>query len=436
MRTSRPQQKGIAALLIVLVVLFLATLVLFFSARIIVTDNKIFNNVYNKTNAENAAQAGIDFALGFLNSSFLNQEAIISTNAVTTTPASIVTTSLTGCNLVTNTATLSLGTLANGSTYAVTFTCTIVNNTNILTLKSVGTSADGSSVRTVQVTLSRVQSSVIPLISVNNVAMSNNSDVNNSVTGATKVIDSGSTIALRGVSTPTASCSNITVPPSTCAIVTANDASLSSKTAAQMETSYLGNAISTLCSTTYVDYVVNCSGGGNRTYNSSVLSLGSPSSGAACPVTVAPGVTPANPTISSLSRRTVCFNMGSNNLRLQTIAFGSATAPNIILVNQNTGDRTTLGNAAVFYGGLYTNSQVFNTGNSSTIFNGILYASTDYSMNGGTLVNGVVVVGPTSSSVTISANGTAITRDSSNTGFVAAGSLLGYAITPGSWKDF
>lgn len=440
---SAHQQKGMAALFIALAILFAATLIVFFSTRVIVTDNKIYNNVKNKMAAENAAQAGIDYALAFLNSSLLNQEAVISTNAVTTTPAGIVTSSLAGCNVLTNTATVtSPGALTNGATYTMTFACVALNNTNSLTLTSTGTSADGSSVRTITVVVARVQAATVPLISGGAVNLGNRTRAYNTVSGATIAVDSGGVISI-GTGTPisvgnpaTTTCNNIAnIPPGVCTAVIANDATLTGVSAATFETRYVGNAISTLCSTTYVDYVVDCTGGGNRTYRSSTLAIGSPSTGAACSVTAAPGVVPANPTISSLSRRTVCFNMGSNNLTFENLTVGSANAPDIILINQSVANNFTLDQNVELFGGYYSNSSINHEGNGSTVSTGIIFTSDDYTQGVSSEVDGVVVARLTPN---ITGSNTYITRTTSanNGTAVASGSLLGYAIVPGSWKDF
>ncbi len=442
-------QKGIATLMLTIVILMIVTLTTLYTARVVVTDDKTFGNVYRNSQALNAAHAGFDYALGFLNSSMLNQEAVLTANTVTTTPSGVVSASgLNGCSVASNTATLtSPGALANGATFVMTYRCITINDVNTITIRSIGTSADGSSIRTFQGIVQRVQTSNIPFVPVGTTTFANNNiSINNNVTNATIAIDTAAASVNRPANVNVQAGNPLGARCSTgtgaCSAITLSDPNV---TLATLQTRFIGVSLSTLCPSTsaafianpQVDYYVDCTGGANRTYNSSARTLSSPSGGAACTVSVAPGVTPANPTLASLSRRTVCFSMGANSITLGSGGGGSFTVggsgPDIFLFNQNATDTVTLANNMNFTGGMYAGSAVNDTGNTATLVNGVLLSTGNYTMDSGTVITGVLLVGGTSS---ISTNNTTVTRTSGSYSNIMGGSLLGFAVVSGSMQDF
>lgn len=122
-------QQGVGAIMVAMVILIAATVMTFFNAQVIITDQKIFKNHYDKLSAENAAKAGFSYALAYLNLNRFFVTEGLSLNAA----------------------------LANGSSYTVTYT--FLNGDDSIRITSIGKSADtGASTgasRTVQATVNR-----------------------------------------------------------------------------------------------------------------------------------------------------------------------------------------------------------------------------------------------------------------------------------------
>lgn len=431
------RQKGMVTLMMTVVVLLLLTLTTLYTARVVMTDDKVFAQTYRDAQALDAARSGFAYALGFLNSSLLNQEAVRTANTVNTIPASVLSGNLNGCASASTTITLtSPGALANGATYVMTYRCITANDVNTISIRSVGTSADGSATRTVEGTVQRVQPTNATLISIGTPGLTGGANIVNTVNNATHAILTNSASAtITGGGTVTTSAGSCTSSATcvTLGALTLSDPNLSSlTTAALFETRFMGNTLTSF--STQADYVLTCNS--DVTYTSTADAL---TDGGNCgSITAASGVTPADPTwaqINATGGRVIYYNMGTNDsITFSGFTAGSATSPNIIIVSSDTGEAVTLGNTAVFYGGIYTVGLLDATGNSATNLNGIGFTSNDYTQDDSVDVNGIVMVRTTPA---ISASGTLINRNSSTIlSYIMGGSVLGYALVPGSLRDF
>lgn len=187
-------QKGILTLALTVVVLAIVTLTTLYTARVVVTDDKVFGSVYRNTEAMNAARAGFDYALGYLNAN-----------------PGTVTTGLSSCSTGLETFSLSSGTLGNGATYAMTYGCVTAGSTTFISIASTGTSQDGSAVKTVRAYLKALSGSSTPAPVIAVGSVTNAATITNSLTGALYAIDSGGTVVNTGTLTPNATNQNNSV---------------------------------------------------------------------------------------------------------------------------------------------------------------------------------------------------------------------------------
>lgn len=450
------KQVGMAALAITLTVLAVMTIVTLFTARVIVTDNKIFSNVKNNTDALEAAQAGLGYAVAYLNAN-----------------ASTVATGLSNCGTATNTYSLPTGTLANNATYVATYGCT-ATNLSTLQISSLGTSADGSSTRTVTELVNQLSASYAGYALIGqadsggtgSVRLANSAQVNNNQSGATTTIIGGQTVQLRNsaststsTGTPyscnaTATLSSSTPPASTtCQDIAYSNATLNGYSTTEMQTTFLGRLVTDFSA--LANYTVNCTIGGNKTFRQTTTFI---SQGCTC-TPLCSLSTLANTGIGN--NAIVYINMGSNNLTISptsggTFNIGGSSTPVIFAIN-STGN-ITIGNgssssAMTFYGNVYTNttdslSLDGNSGSGGTFnFNGIAFSPSDVQVqgtNGTDIVNGVVI----GNQVTVNGNTPIVNYNPAyitNTLGGYYGSALtasggsgsnSYAIVPGSWRDF
>jgi PilX N-terminal len=430
------RQKGIAALIITITILMVVTIITLFTARVIVTDNKIYNNVKNNADALNAAQAGFNYALGYLNAY-----------------PYVVLNGLAYCSAATNTFALTAGTLANNSTYTMTFSCITAGSFTSINLVAVGTSEDASSARTIRATLKQYCGGPgIDLVARSTAALSNTAVVSNTTTSAVRTIDTGSTTTLSNTATSTTAtggayscavgqtaptnCRNIRsstfATPVTTALTTAGG-----MTDANFQTLYLGRLISAFSTLATVNNI-NCTGGSSSfTAATTLASQGCTNSGT--------GGTGALSAMTGI----IYITIANRNLTLTTtnggvFTLGSAATPALLVVNATTGNLTITtpnpaGSAMTVNGNVYySGSGTFslNEGsNGATTVNGMAF-----SLGAGSVLNGAALVGPfiansiaVSNASTVSYNAAAELNISNTVGGFCGGA---YAPVSGSWRDF
>lgn len=458
------RQKGVLTLTLTIVVLMVVTLTTLYTARVVQTDDKIFANAYRNAQALGAAHAGFDYALGFLNFSLLNQEAVlgaVSGTVPTTTPAGVLSGNLARCTSGSATTPITLtspSALANGATFTMTYSCLATNNITTLNIKSVGASNDGSANRTVQATVYRYQPSIIPLLSVGAITLtatgggSNVRIRNTSSSVAKTAIRVAGTFTITGgggtetVSVNASSCT--TSAGCTAPLVFKSDPGLTGVTATALESQYMGTSAAGLTDfgtlsggvPTKVDYYLNCTGA-NVPYNA----LGSAFPGGGCTCTPAAGVPACPATIGSaiLDGRVIYWNVSNGATR--TISFSgfaqnTATTPSIFIFNRAGAGalNVTLANGYSMFGGVYTDGTLREQGaTAGNALNGVGFTSGNYAqLNNRPNVNGVVIVGGTTSITASNATGTTLGYALGDKTNVGNGSLLGFAVVPGSMQTF
>jgi Tfp pilus assembly protein PilX len=178
------KQQGAATLLITIIMLVSITMIILFAASYSVIQQKITSNSYQNTQAFEAAEAGMEFGIVYLQQ---NSSAILSSPTNGYIP---VYTSTNTQNVV----------LANSSKFSIAFTNPVQNNYNLILITSTGTSYDGTATHTLmqQVAFGSLLSTppTLPLISKGAVSMTVNSIVSNPNTNST--IESASSVHFTG----------------------------------------------------------------------------------------------------------------------------------------------------------------------------------------------------------------------------------------------
>lgn len=379
-------QKGIAALLVTMIVLSLTTIVSFLTARVLLTDHKVFKNVYATAQAENAAQAGFDYALAHLN---FNQFSVTDGQVFTTGSP-----------------------LPNGATYSATYTYVTTDDPSEIVIASTGTSTDGSSIRTVQATVKRYMtgaSVTTPVAAIGNMTMRNQAAVHNNVSGATSTILLGGTISITNTAATYLNGVLISDKNTTGSDISENVSSLSSMSTTELQNTYVGYQLTDFSSSANI----NNSYAGSQTFTSTTSSSSS----------------------NNWAGQLVYLNMnnGSGTATFNDAFYaGTTDEPAIIVVNGNV-DITGSGvNKSSVFGSVYATGSVTLQGD--TGFSGFLFGASSVTINtgaGAQVVAGSVIAG--SSGITLE-NKASVTLQSVES--LESLRFQQYAVVSGSWKDF
>ena len=428
----KKKQLGMAALSVTMTILAVITIITLFSARIIVTDAKVYQNQQGAAYAMNAAQAGVDYAIGYLN---LNSTA---RNAIYT--------GLGSCAVASNTYALAQGNLTNAN-YNVTYGCIGVGSAAILRIQSVGRSSDGNATRTITVNVMRYFSGTsnvtAPVITASNTFDMNSSAIvrNNGGTVNAIMQSTGNFDMTAGNATYLNNSTTCTILNRQCTSwgtvnngvastgnvgsdITTN-ASLNTST---MENQFLGMPIADF--RMIADYVVTCTGNANINFTSTA-------NASVC--TFSPALTG---TVSGLSNRryVIYFDLtGSStpNLRFTTnFTIGSTANPAIIVVNSAASNPdVTVMNGATINGSIFTNMSAIANNTTAAQIRGVLFTTQDINTTGTN--NTVNVLGGTVSGTggTAMASTTQISYNQANVNSSGA-PFVGYGIVSGSWRDF
>jgi len=128
------KQKGAATLIISTLLLVTLTLIILFAASYNIMQEKITANQSRSNQAFEAAEAGLEFGIQYLQQ---NSAVILASPVLGFIPA------------YSNSSTTNV-TLANNSRYTIVYTNPIANNYRLIEITSTGTNADGSSTRVVR----------------------------------------------------------------------------------------------------------------------------------------------------------------------------------------------------------------------------------------------------------------------------------------------
>jgi Tfp pilus assembly protein PilX len=179
-------QKGVATLLISVIMLVSITLIIFFAASYNRVQEKVISNTYMNNQAFEAAEGGLEFGIVYFqqNSSTITASPV---NGYIPAYSSI------------NTQNVAL---ANGSKFSIAYTNPIQNNYAQILVTSTGKSSDATATRVVSQKI--VHGSLlstpptVPLISKGSVSATGNSVINNPYSNST--INSASTVSINGSS--------------------------------------------------------------------------------------------------------------------------------------------------------------------------------------------------------------------------------------------
>lgn len=220
------QQNGAATLMMTLVLMVLSTMIIIFAANYGKLQSKAIANIQRNGQAYDAAQAGLEFGINYLQK---NSTAILA-NPVS---GHIVTYSNSD---VTNVS------LPNGSKFSITYTNPTANDYDLILVSSTGSSDDSSSTRTVSQLVKfgsvLLNSPTKPLILKGAVNMGDDSEIINTENDYT--IDSGSTINLDKKAVTIIASGVSSKKKKLKSDVTENDAALSGITSSDLFIDYFG----------------------------------------------------------------------------------------------------------------------------------------------------------------------------------------------------
>jgi len=181
---SLVRQQGVTVLIMTVLLLLSATLIVVFAAKYSLTQSRIVSNVYRNQQAFEAAQAGLEYGIAYLDSN--SSTILANTSGGFLVPYSDATTH--------NVA------LSNSAKYSIAYTNPVANNFQLILITSTGTSDDGTSTRVVsqlvQFGSSLESPSTYVMVSKGKIALSGTTTVTNVQTNNT--LEAGSSVSGSG----------------------------------------------------------------------------------------------------------------------------------------------------------------------------------------------------------------------------------------------
>lgn len=182
-RPTGRKRLGIITLLTSIILLVTTTLLVMFAAKSSVMQQKITSNQYNNEQAADAAQAGLEYAITYLQQ---NKSTIIAS-------------AVSGLINYTN-STLQNVALANGSKYSIVYTNPTASNYDLIKASITGTDAAGVASKTITQNMQLVSllstAPTQPLVTKGNLTLSGNTTIINAESNNT--ITSAGTISISG----------------------------------------------------------------------------------------------------------------------------------------------------------------------------------------------------------------------------------------------
>jgi Tfp pilus assembly protein PilX len=224
-------QRGGATLILATIMLVTITLIVLFGAGYVAMQQKITSNQYRYSQAFEAAEAGLEFAIPYLQKN--SATILVNSGNGFMTPYS---------DTYTNNVSL-----ANNSTYTITYSNPVSANFQLILISVTGTSDDGTSTRKIQ-QLVKFGSAlknlpVNTMTSTGTVSLSGSSNITN-LQSSTSIM-SGSTISLSG-SSSTTTASGGSSPGNIRSDIQPNTSSLQSMSPADLFASYMGTSMASM----------------------------------------------------------------------------------------------------------------------------------------------------------------------------------------------
>lgn len=216
-RYRQTKQCGMAVMIMSLILLFTTTIVTITAAKTAFIEQKTANNEIRTKRSFEAAEAGLEFGLAYLNSNKnaiqqdSNNDGFID-NYSNSNTANVVQT--------------------NGTSYTLTFSNPNVNDLNIIAIRSSGASADATTTQTVEETFANFTTVAlpprIPITVKDNINISGNISITNTITDIT--IWTGGTATLGGAANTVTSSGVSSTSGNIQADIVQNDATISTMT--------------------------------------------------------------------------------------------------------------------------------------------------------------------------------------------------------------
>jgi hypothetical protein len=229
------KQKGLATLAVSSILLFIVTGISLFTAKAMLTEQKIVTNTYRFEQASQAAQAGLDYGMIYL----MENTSSVATNTELT------------------------GSLSNGATYSVILAH--VGSADLFQLTATGLSDDASASRVIKQQARNINASSVsmsvPVKATGAVTVDGNADIVNlqydstiNCGGAVSLGGSASTVISSGVGS-----NSTTIGPD----ISCNDAGLAALSSAELFDDQFGTSFSSYAPAATLTY----SGSGHQNYS-------------------------------------------------------------------------------------------------------------------------------------------------------------------------
>jgi Tfp pilus assembly protein PilX len=343
---NKSSQRGATTLIVATMLLVTGTLIVLFAASYSLMQQKITANQYRNQQAFNAAEAGLEYGINYLQQN---------TATITASPS--------GGHLqpYTSTSTTNV-TQANGSKYSIVYTNPVASNYTLITITSTGTSDDGTATRVVSQQVQYGSVLFTPshnaLTTMGSLTLSGNSVITNDTYNSTVTL--GGTITMSGnVSTVTSS-GTASTPGHIGSDISQNNATLSAMSVATLFSDYFGAPEATIQG--QMAHVYNSSGSTNYSSTLNGMSgttiwINQPSGTATITGNTTLG-TPANPVLLIVN--------GDLSISGNTNIYG------FLFVVGSTSATTTISGTLNINGGMATGDSLAISGNSNVVYNASL----------------------------------------------------------------
>lgn len=218
--------NGAATLVLTIVLLTVSALIIIFAANYGKLQSKSTANINRHQQAFEAAQAGLEFGINYLNT---NNGIILAS------PVDGYISAYSDSN-TTNVS------LANGSTYSISYENPIAYNYELIKVTSIGTSDDGSSIHTVSQLVKfgsmLLNAPTVPLTSKGQISLGGNSEIINTYNNNT--IEAGGAVSMTGSSETILSSGTSSTPGNIQSDVQQNMSSLASMSDTDFFNSFFG----------------------------------------------------------------------------------------------------------------------------------------------------------------------------------------------------